>query len=110
MKTLQFIVDKQLIKPDPNCQDFEDLVPGGGDVKLIFLFSNEWRGYRRVAAFYSSMGKEYEPQILKNGMYCMVPAEALTKRVFKIRVFGRDSSSNNISTNKLTVRQTGGVV
>ena len=110
MKTLKFIVDKNLIKPDPNCQDFEDLVPGGGGVKLVFSFSNEWRRYHRVAAFYSAMGKEYDPQVLEDGIYCMVPSEALTKRVFKVRIFGRDSSSDTISTNKLTVRQNGGVV
>lgn len=110
MKTLKFIVDEYVVRPDPTCKDFEGLVPGSGDVKLVFSFSNEWRGYNRVAAFYSAMGKEYPPQILEEGTYCMVPEEALTKRVFKVRVFGRNSNSEAMCTNKLTVRQNGGVV
>lgn len=110
MKTLKFIVDNHVIKPDPNCPDFEGLVPGGGNVKLVFSFSNEWRGYFRVVAFYSTMGNEYDPQILEDGTHCMVPAEALTKRVFKVRVFGRNGDSESIKTNKFAVHQNGGAV
>ena len=110
MKTLKFIVDGYVIRPDPSCKDFEGLVPGGGDVKLVLSFSNDWRGYSRVAAFYRAMGKEYDPRVLEDGAYCMVPAEALTKRVFKVRVFGRNNNSDAMCTNTLTVRQNGGVV
>lgn len=109
MKILRFIVDDRKIEKDPNCKDFDNLIPGGGDVRLEFSFSKEWRGYVKAAAFYSAMGKEYEAREIKDGIYCMVPEEALAKRVFKIQIFGRNWDSI-MKTNKLTVRQNGGAV
>ena len=109
MKTLRFIVDDQKLERDPNCKDFDNLVLGGGDVRLEFYFTKEWRGHVKVVAFYSAMGKEYEAQALKDGRSCMVPKEALEKREFKIQVFGRDWTSI-LKTNKLAIRQNGGKV
>lgn len=107
MRTLKFIVDNQLIKPDPKC-DFEGLVPGTEDyLKAEFIFSEEWAGYTKVAGFYSAMGKEYPPQLLKDGKSCIIPAEALKRRVFKVRVIGK-KSEQKITTNKLAVSQNGG--
>lgn len=108
MRSLRFIVEGQMLKPDPKC-DFENLVPGTeGYLKAEFVFlSSEWANTVKIVSFFSAMGKEYQPQILKNGKSCIIPKEALTKRVFKIRVTGT-SESQTITTNKVAIRQNGG--
>lgn len=108
MRTLKFIVDGQVIRQDPNC-DFNDLVPGTeGYLQAEFVFSSEWNGYARVAGFFSILGKEYTPHILKDGKTCVIPQEALERRAFKIRVIGKKGNSK-ITTNKVTVYQKGGM-
>lgn len=106
MRTLKFIVDQQIIKQDPNC-DFSGLVPGTEEyLQAEFVFSKEWVGCTKVAAFYSSMGKEYEPQLLENGKTCIIPAKALERRSFKVQVIGKKGDFK-ITTNKATVSQNG---
>ena len=108
MRTLKFIIDKQIIKPDPKC-DFSGLIPGtSGYLKAEFSFSSEWNGCNKVAAFYSVMGKEYPPQVLDDGKTCIIPEEALAGKMFKVRVIGKNEKQK-ITTNKLTVCQKGGV-
>ena len=109
MRTLRFVVDGQIIMQDPGC-DFTNLVPGSdGYLQAEFLFSREWDGCAKVAAFWSAIGKEYEPQVLKDGNTCIIPSEALAKRIFKIQVFGKKPGSC-ITTNKVEVIQNGGKV
>lgn len=109
MRTLKFIVDGQIIKQDPNC-DFSGLVPGTEQyLEAEFSFSPEWSECAKVAAFYSLMGREYEPQILKDGKSCLIPSEALKRRVFKIQVIGKKEDFK-ITTNKVSVSQNGGNV
>lgn len=106
MRTLKFIVDDQIIRPDPNC-DFDNLVPGSeGYLKAEFSFSPGWDGYVKVAAFYSPMGFEYMPQALVDNK-CTIPAEALEKRVFKVQVVG-GKGDLRLRTNKLRIDQNGG--
>ena len=106
MRTLKFIVDGLTVKPDPKC-DFSGLTPGSnGYLRAEFSFSNEWKSTEKVVGFYSRMGNEYPPQRLKDGRTCMIPAEALRKRVFKLKVIGQ----NGLVTNKLSVEQKGGNV
>lgn len=106
MRSLRFIVDQQSIKPDPKC-DFSGLVPGTSDyLQAEFIFSSEWKRCTKVAAFYSNLGVEYEPQLLKDGKTCMIPAEALKRKVFKVQVLGRYDQLR-LSTNKLAVSQNG---
>ncbi len=107
MRTLKFIVEGQLIKQDPNC-DFSGLVPGTeGYLNAEFLFSQEWAGCVKVASFYSVMGEEFPPQILTDGKSCVIPADALKNRVFKIKVLGK-RADYKIQTNKVEVNQNGG--
>lgn len=107
MRTLRFIVDKQIIKRDPNC-DFDNLIPGSeGYLQAEFIFSSDWNGCAKVAAFYSPMGKEYPPQVLTHGRTCMIPAEALAGSKFKVCVVGKKEGFR-ITTNKVTVSQKGG--
>lgn len=105
MRTLKFIVDGQIIKPDPKC-DFSGLVPGTtGYLKAEFTFSSEWDNTIKVAAFHK-YGQECTPQILKDGRSCMIPDEALTGRQFTIGVLGKNKKIR-LTTNKIDVVQKG---
>lgn len=111
MRTLRFIVDNNIIKQDPS-SDFAGLFPGRNpNVKAEFIFSNDWDDTVKVAAFWSMLDSEYAPQVIKDNR-CIIPSEALARASFKIQVLGKKSkpSNNNgiLSTNQLTVRQTGG--
>ena len=109
LRTLKFIVEGQVIKPDPSC-DFTGLVPGTeGYLRAEFSFSPDWKGYTKVAAFYSIMGREYPPKVLANGTECLIPVEALAKRCFKVRIIGKKDGVK-MATNKVTVCQNGGRV
>lgn len=106
MRTLKFIVNHQNIAPDPKC-DFTGLVPGTEDyLEAEFIFSSEWTGCKKVAAFYSIIGKEYEPQLLVDGKTCKIPAEALQKKTFQIQILGKRDQMR-LTTNKLAVSQNG---
>lgn len=108
MRTLKFIVNGQTIAPDPSC-DFSGLYPGSeGYLQAEFTFTEEWKNTAKVVAFYSNLGREYEPQILKSNKPCTIPAEALKKRVFKIQVIGKTKEGLRLETNKLAVHQKGG--
>ena len=107
MRTLKFIVNGSVIDKDPNC-DFSGLVPGSGEeIVAEFSFSNDWAKYAKVAAFWSLLGREYQPQIVKNGVRCTIPSEALERRAFKVQVIGF-KDGDKIRTNKVEVRQRGG--
>ena len=107
MRTLKFIVDKQIIRQDPTC-DFSGLIPGtAGYLQAEFSFSSEWKDYTKVAAFYSTLGKEYEPRVLTDGKTCIIPAEALVRKSFRVRIVGKKEESK-LTTNKITVCQKGG--
>lgn len=108
MRTLKFIVEDQIIRADPDC-NFDNLVPGtDGYLQAVFSFSKEWNDCVKIATFYSMMGKEYEPKKLEDGRTCMIPAEALKRRIFKVQVNGRGKNSKKLRTNRLAVRQNGG--
>lgn len=109
MRTLKFIVNGQIITRAPKC-DFSNLVPGSNNyIEAKFMFSNEWDGFTKVAAFYSPLGKEYPPQVLTVGKSCVIPKEALTKRSFKIQIIGM-KDDHKLTTNKLLVCQNGGEI
>lgn len=107
MRTVRFIVDGKNIKQDPAC-DFTGLFPGKNpNIRAEFVFSSEWNNKLKVAAFWSMLNSEYEPQeIVDNG--CIIPKEALKKAAFKIQVLGK-RGKDRIDTNKLTIRQGGDI-
>lgn len=106
MRTLKFVVIGQTIKRDPNC-DFEGLTPGSdGYLRAVFAFSPEWTGLTKVAAFRSG-NKDYEPQELKDGFWCDIPAAVLKRPIFNIRVLGKKGETK-LTTNKVFVHQNGG--
>lgn len=105
MRTLRFIVEGNTIKQDPAC-DFGNLFPGKNlSVRAEFSFSPEWNKKVKVAAFWSMLDSEYEPQEIVDGG-CVIPTEALNKAAFKIQVLGK-KGTKRIDTNKLTIRQGG---
>lgn len=111
MRTLRFIVDNESIKQDPSC-DFSGLFPGKNpDVRAEFVFSSEWENAVKVAAFWSMLDTEYEPQVVRDGS-CNIPKDALSRASFKIQLLGKKYEpalgATTLSTNKLTIRQTGG--
>lgn len=109
MRTLSFIVDGQILKPDPQC-DFSGLIPGTEQfLKARFTFSHEWKNSAKVIAFFSRLGKEYPPCLLKDGVSCMIPAEALNAKYFKIQVIGKRNDGMKLTTNKFEVCQNGGL-
>lgn len=110
MRVLRFIVNDQIIERDSSC-DFSNLVPGSeGYVIAEFSFSPEWsKCTAKVASFWSLMGGEYTPQLLDSKNRCLIPAEALARRQFKVKVMGK-TGDVKIATNKVTVSQTGGKV
>lgn len=104
MRILKFIVDKQIITPDPKC-DFSGLVPGtNGYLKAEFIFSEEWKECSKAAIF-SVLRDEY-PVSLKNNA-CIIPEEALKGKKFKVTVVGVKGEEYRIITNKAEVRQNG---
>ena len=109
MKTLRFIVENQILKLDPTC-DCSDLVPGTkGYLNAEFSFSKEWDDMAKVVGFYSPLGREYSPRVLTDGRTCIIPFEALEKRVFKVQVIGQSSDfKRKIKTNKVAIHQDGG--
>lgn len=111
MRTLKFIVNRQNVKPDPDC-DFSGLVPGTeGYLKAEFSFSQEWTGCKKVVAFWKKTtitSHECPPQILEDGRTCIIPAEALTGTNFEIQIIGKKDGLKLV-TNKLIVMQDGGV-
>ena len=110
MRTLKFIVDDQIIKKDPDC-DFSNIVPGSeGYLKAEFSFSSEWNGFAKIASFYSTMGTEFKPQILKDGTTCIIPAEALKRIKFEVGVVGKNNLGMKLTTNKIEVKQDGGII
>lgn len=107
MRTLRFIVENQLIRPDPNC-DFSGLVPGSkGYLNAEFVFSSEWAETAKIASFYSMLGKEFPYRILEDGKSCEIPEEALKRRSFKIQLLGKNGDTLLV-TNKVVVNQNGG--
>ena len=106
MRTLRFIGDGQTVKQDPTC-DFSGLfLNKDSGVCAEFIFSSEWNDKIKVAAFWSMLDREYEPQALDNNT-CIIPVEAFSKASFKIQVLGI-GGHERLTTNKLVVLQTGG--
>ena len=105
MRTLRFIVEDQIITPDPYC-DFAGLVPGTeGYLQAEFSFSQEWNGCGKIAEFrrYSTS----KPASVKlAGNTCIIPAESLLGKVFKVSVIGIRKGFR-IQTNMVEVKQNG---
>lgn len=105
MRILKFIVNKHTITCDPK-SNFSDIAPCT-DEELIadFQFSPEWNGSVKVAAFYNAQG-ECPPQELIDGMYCVIPSEAVSGYWFRVQIVGV-KDGKLLATNKLDILQKG---
>lgn len=108
MRQLNFIIEGLIVKKDPSC-DFSGLIPGTeGYLQAGFSFSPEWDNCIIVAEFRCGT-IECPPQILKDNSTCVIPAEALQRNTFSIRLIGKHKNYR-LTTNKIVVRQNGGRV
>lgn len=108
MRTLKFVADDLKLIKDESC-DFSGLVPGtDGYLRLQVSFSPLWEGITKVAAFYSVMGKEYQPMALDKDGCCTIPAEALKNRAFKVQILGA-AKGRVLKTSKIIVNQGGNI-
>ena len=105
MRSLKFNVSGQIVRPDQSC-DFTGLVPGTeGYLKAEFSFSEEWNGCGKIAEFMRYATSEPESVKLV-GDACVIPAEALKGKAFKVSVIGIRRGFR-IQTNMTEVRQDG---
>lgn len=107
MRTLDFKVDSQILTKDDLC-DFTGLMPGTNEyLNARFSFSKEWDGCVKIVEF-SSGGNEYAPQVLDSKNMCTIDSQVSDRVIFNIRVLGKKGTFK-IVTNKISVRQNGGV-
>lgn len=108
MRTLDFVVDRQLMYKHPAC-DFNNLVAGSvGYLRAKFHFSKEWdECNRKVARFW--IGDREVPVLLDEEGSCNIPPEVLTGKVFKVKVVGAKVEGSEaifkIETMKVRVKQ-----
>lgn len=101
MRLLEFKVDKQYLKKDPDC-DFTKIVAGSKNyLKAHFTFSEDWDGCKKAASFWR--GKEEHAVLLMNDE-CVIPEEVLVGMTFGVSVLGQKDDVQ-IPTNQTTVRQ-----
>ena len=106
MRTLSFIVNKQIITKDFAC-DFKGLVPGTeGYLDAEFSFTPEWDDGAKVVKFFSN-NTEFPPQVIVNNK-CKIPVEATNSRAFKVTILGKRADGLRLTTNSVTVVQDGG--
>ena len=108
MRTLKFNIDGQTIERNPDC-DFENLVPGSkGYLEVEFSFSSEWDNCVKVVEFIGANSKDVKSVVLINRKV-YVPDVIAARRVFGLRVIGEKRNGYRITTDKIIVRQNGGV-
>ena len=101
MRTLEFIVNAQLLSRSPEC-DFNHIVSGTSDyLTAHFAFSPEWDGCVKCVSFWRG-SKEHA--VLLNNDTCSIPPEALTGATFKVSVIGQ-RENYRITTNRVAIRQ-----
>lgn len=104
MRVLRFDINRQLLKPSPEC-DFSGIVPGSaGYLHARFDCDSEWNGCKKAASFFGVDGREHAVPII-DGM-CEIPSCTLNGRFFEVRVKGVRQDFV-ITTNRLVVRQEG---
>ena len=101
---LRFIVNDSTIQRDPDC-DFSGIRRGDPHT-AEFLFSKEWDNYVKVASF-SRGDIELEPQILKNGTRCTIPASVDEGTFFRLHIIGKNGSARK-QTNPILLIMKGG--
>lgn len=108
MRILKFVVDGQNIIKDPSC-DFDNLVPGTkGYLQAEFSFSSEWNGCVKFVEFMGANSKDVHAVLLVNGK-ANIPDHIAERSVFGLRVVGENKAGFRLTTDKIIIRQKGGV-
>jgi hypothetical protein len=108
MRILVFKVDGQTIYPN-SLSELRGLVAGtSGYIKAKFLFSDDWNGCAKVAAFNSISGEEFEPKKLDEDNICVIPSKALECHEFDVKVLGKGKEGYTITTRPIRIKQFGG--
>lgn len=104
MRTLEFKVEKQIIRKQPGC-DFSNLVAkSAGYLQAKFHFiGDEWTDCKKAASFWLD-NHEY-PVLLDSDDTCTIPSEVLGSQVFYVSVTGATRDGLRIPTTKYKVRQ-----
>lgn len=104
MRTLEFSVDKQMLRKKAGC-DFSNIVAGTvGYLQAKFHFSNdEWTDCKKVACFW--INDNVYPVLLNDDDSCIIPSEVLKTNSFSVSVTGARSSEYRIETGKYKVKQ-----
>ena len=104
-RVLKFVVNKQRIRKDKDC-DFSNIVAGSsGYLYAEFEFTtDEWDRCRKAASFFYN-GIEHGALLDENNT-CLIPKEALIGDKFEVSVLGVDPENNyEIPTSRITVSQ-----
>lgn len=103
MRTLEFKVDKQVLRKQPGC-DFSNIVAKSVDyLKAKFHFSEEWNDCKKVASFW--LDEKEHPVLLDGNNECNIPSDILVGGAFYISVTGAKANGYRIVTTKYKVRQ-----
>ena len=108
MRTLVFKVDGQKIYPN-SLSEIGGLVAGtSGYIKARFLFSEDWKGCAKAAAFNLVDGTEREPSALDKENSCLIPKAVLEYHEFDMKLLGRGTGGYVITTRPIRIKQFGG--
>ena len=108
MRYLNFKVKGQTIGPI-RIGELNGLVAGtSGYVGARFLFSDDWKGCAKVAAFNLVDGTELEPSALDKENSCLIPRAVLEYHEFDMKLLGRGTGGYVITTRPIRIKQFGG--
>jgi hypothetical protein len=102
MRVLDFVVDRQRLTRDRDC-DFANIVAGSvGYLRAKFHFSMDWYGCKKAASFWK---KDQEfAVLLDQNDECLIPKEVLDDSSFKVSVTGV-RQGYQITSTKIKVKQ-----
>lgn len=103
MRTLKFLVEKQRLKKNPDC-DFSMIVAGSVKyLKLKFQFSPEWNECKKAVSFW--VGDVEHAVILDENDECYVHEVVTNESVYRISVTGVRPDGYTITSSKWTISQ-----
>lgn len=101
MREINFEVNEQRILK----KSASPIVRGSkGYLKARFHFSNDWKGFKKIASFYDEYNREHAVRV-DSTESCMVPDEVTDGQFFIVKLTGVLGNSR-ITTHKVKVRMT----
>lgn len=88
MRTLEFILDKQILRKDPKC-DYRNLILGTkGYLSFHFSFSKDWDGCNKAIQFLDKNDHEIDAFLLDDSDSITIPDEIAALQAISFRVHG----------------------